>query len=201
MAAHLGAHEVLDLHEVLLAEIDAINMMQLVRAHVQDLQLASIMDKQLDFMVHGYNTLVSVASQSGMQRLIPYYAPQAVSPTYGLDRPQEFSPQMSNMNAINDRDVSSIVLGIHKSGALKKAQASLECADPFIRRTLLQSSNNCTELAYEVWNYMNSKGYYQVPTLKDVTTETLTHSYRGTAAGPFYSTGHIQQDIPIGYFQ
>jgi spore coat protein CotF len=58
-----------------------------------------------------------------------------------------------------------------------RMMASLECADPNLRRMIQQGAMNCSEQAYEVWQYMNQKGYYQVPTMKDMTTQTMIQSY------------------------
>ncbi|RXT07014.1 spore coat protein [Ammoniphilus sp. CFH 90114] len=78
---------------------------------------------------------------------------------------------------MDDRDVASGMLGFHKSSACKKTTAYLECADPQIRRMIQQGAANCGEQAYEVWQYMNHRGYYQVPTMNEMTTNTVAHSY------------------------
>ena len=41
-----------------------------------------------------------------------------------------------------------------------------------------QGAINCAEQAYEIWQYMNEQGYYQVPTMKDVTTQTMSNIYQ-----------------------
>ena len=43
--------------------------------------------------------------------------------------------------------------------------SSLECADLHIRESLLQGAKNCADQAYEIFQYMNVRGYYQVPKL------------------------------------
>lgn len=182
MAAHLGAHEVMEVHEVLTSEINDINTMQLYRQHVKDTQLAGILDKQMQFAVQGYNQLVQSVQNKGMQAAVPYRAPKTTTPTYGLHQPPSVSPAMS-VNAIDDRDVASAILDLHKTGAGKKMIASLECADPQLRRTLQQSAVNCSEQAYEVWQYMNQQGYYQVPTMKEMTTNTMINTYQPIMGG------------------
>ncbi|WP_139488279.1 spore coat protein [Brevibacillus dissolubilis] len=188
MAANYGAHEILDMHEVLEATINDINTMQLYRPHVKDQQLASIMDKQMQFSVQGYNLLVNTLNHTGNQQAIPYRAPKMTSPTYGLRQPAPVSPNMS-VNEIDDRDISSALLQLHKVSAVEKMRAAQEAADPHIRGTLQQASVNCSEQAYEVWQYMNQRGYYQVPTMKDVTTSTMMGIYQPTAGGAQMTMG------------
>jgi spore coat protein CotF len=84
---------------------------------------------------------------------------------------------------LKDSDIASGVLGIHKTGATFKMLASLECADPNLRRMIQQGAVNCAEQAYEIWQYMNQKGYYQVPTMKEMTTNTVVNSYTTTTGG------------------
>jgi len=179
MSANLGAHEVMELHEVLNCAINGLNQFELYRPHIQDQQLGSMIDKQTQFMSQEYNNLVQALNASGITMGSPYRSPQMAQPKYGLNSPQPQSPNTSP-NQLDDRDIASGILGIHKSSAIFKAMAALECADPNLRRMVQQGSNNCSEMAYEVWQYMNQKGYYQVPTMKQMTTNTMAHTYSTT---------------------
>lgn len=177
MAAGLGAHEVMETHEVLTNTIDSINHFQLLRQFVRDPQLRSILDNQLQFISQEYNNMVQTVGQQGMGQAIPYRGPKNIRPTYGLDNPSALSPNMSP-EQMDDRDVASAMLGCHKASASLKMHAALECADPQLRRTMQQGAVNCSEQAYEVWQYMNQNGFYQVPTMKEVTTNTMMNMYQ-----------------------
>ncbi|MBO8171201.1 MAG: spore coat protein [Bacillaceae bacterium] len=193
MNTKLGAHEVMEVHEVLTDTIDGINQFQLYRPHVQDPQLATILNNQIQFLIREYNNMVQAVNQHGGAEAIPYRKPSDnFSPTYGLDNPSPQSPNTS-INQMNDRDVASGMLGCQKSTATLRMAASLECADPQIRRIMQQGAVNSSEQAYEVWQYMNQKGYYQVPTLKDVTTSTMVNTYTPAATATDRTPGHIQQ--------
>jgi spore coat protein CotF len=176
MAAHYGAHEIMEMHEVLTCAIDFINKSQLLRPQVQDQQLAQMMDHQMQFAINEYNNMVQMLQNQGMGQAVPYRSPKAATPKYGLKQPEPQSPNMSAQD-LDDRDISSILLGAHKASASKKMLAALECADPNLRRALQQGAINCSEQAYEVWQYMNEQGYYQVPTMKEMTTNTVINSY------------------------
>jgi spore coat protein CotF len=185
VAANYGAHEVMEVHEVLTCAIDGINSMQMLRQQVRDQRLGQMMDHQLQFAINEYNNMVQMIHQQGMGQATPYRAVKSQSqPVYGLDNPERMTPNLTP-NQIDDRDISSIVLGFHKASAGKKMLAALECANPEIRRAMQQGAVNCSEQAYEVWQYMNQSGYYQVPTMKDVTTNTMMEMYE--------TAGNMQQ--------
>ncbi|OPX87139.1 MAG: Spore coat protein F precursor [Pelotomaculum sp. PtaB.Bin104] len=190
MAASLGAHEVMELHEILTKTIDGINHFQLYRPHVKDQQLGTILDNQLRFMIQEYNNMVQAVSQQGRSESIPYRTIKNVSPTYGLKSPLPQAPNTS-ANELDDRDVASGMLGFHKASATLKMIGALEMADPSLRRMMQQSAINCSEQAYETWSYMNQKGYYQVPTMKDMTTQTMINGFTATNMGQMGQMGQM----------
>ncbi len=176
MTAQYGAHEVLEMHEVLSDAINGINQFQLYRPHAQDQQLVQMMDRHLQFMLNEYNMMVQALNQKGMSQAVPYRAPRNFTPTYGLNNPGPQTPNTS-MQQMDDRDVTNGMLSCYKTSAVFKMMAAQECADPQLRRMLQQGSVNCSEMGYEVWQYMNQHGYYQVPTLKEMTTNTMINTY------------------------
>ncbi|WP_018130947.1 spore coat protein [Effusibacillus pohliae] len=182
MAANLGAHEVMELHEVLTDAIDGINQFQLYRPHVQDPQLRQILDKQIQFMTQEYNSIVQALQQQGAGQAVPYRTPRQANVQYGLQNPATVTPNAS-ANQMDDRDVASGMLGCHKASACTRMVAALEFANPQLRRMVQQSAVNCAEQAYEVWQYMNQKGYYQVPTMQQTTTNTMLHTYGAAPMG------------------
>lgn len=182
-AANLGAHEVMEIHEVLSSAITSINTFQLYRPHVQDPQLAAILDNQMRFAVQEYDNMVAFLSHRGAGHAVPYRpVHRNLTPMYGLRSPAPATPNASAA-AINDRDVAAAVLGCHKASASLRMHAALECADSELRRLLIQGATNCAEQAYEVFQWMNQKGYYQVPTLQVNTTQTLTALYQPAPPG------------------
>lgn len=176
MTAQYGAHEVMELHEVLTNVVDGINQFELYRPYVTDQELSMMLDKQVQFMSQEYNQTVEALGQRGLVQPQPYQANLGSEPVYGLDNPMTQSPNTS-AKRMNDRDVASGMLGFLKSASILKSMASLECADLNLRRMVQQGATNCSEMAYEIWQYMNHKGYYQVPTMKQMTTETMLNTY------------------------
>ncbi|MDW7673754.1 MAG: spore coat protein [Bacillota bacterium] len=176
MAANYGAHEVMEVHEVLTKAIDVINLFQLYQPFVKDPELKSILQKQLEFTNQEYFNMVQAIGQQGMGSAVPYRNPRGFSPSYGLQNPAPQAPNAS-MNEMDDRDVASGMLGCHKASASMKMIAALECADPNLRQMIQQGANNCADQAYEVWQYMNAKGYYQIPTMQQTTTNNFIDTY------------------------
>ncbi len=176
MTAELGAHEIMQLHEVLTDSIDCINQLQLYRPYVQDPQLRSILNNQISFLVQEYNNMVQTVQQQSRSEAVPYRKVKNVSPAYGLKNPSPNAPNISP-DEMDDRDVASGMLSCHKASASLRMIASLEFADPTLRRMLQQNAINCSEQSFELWNYMNQKGMYQVPTMQQMTTSTVINSF------------------------
>jgi spore coat protein CotF len=173
-----GAHELLDVHEVLGAMIGGLNQYVLLRDQIQDPELLSIMDRQYPFMLDEYN-LTMEAYKTGHDPKHPTrsYNMQIGNDTnYGI-KPGEPKKPITSANEINDDIISSFMLSCHKAGAAGKTAAALECTNPVVRRVLQDSVPNCIEMAYEISLYQNKKGYYQVPQLSQQDMNTMLNMY------------------------
>lgn len=188
----------MEIHEVLTDAIDGINQFQLYRPHARDPQLVQMLDRQLQFISNEYNALVNMVQQHGAGQAVPYRAPKQFQPVYGLDHPAPMAPNTSAQQ-MDDRDVASGMLGCHKASAWMKMVAALECGNPELRRALQQGAINCAEMAYEVWQYMNDRGYYQVPTMKEITTNTVVNMYQ--PAAPMQTAAPVQPAAGDAGFQ
>lgn len=178
MHQQLGAHEAMEVHEVLTDTIDGINQFQLYQPHCQDQELKNILQNQIQFMINEYNTMVNTVSHKTGGSPATYPAPKNFSPTYGLQGSPSGETPNASMNQMNDKDVASGMLGCTKSSATMRMFAALECADPDLRNMMVQGAKNCADQAYEVWSYMNKMGYYQVPTMPLNTTQQVVGHYK-----------------------
>lgn len=188
-----GAHEVLELHEVLNDAIYGLNTLNLFRPHAQDPMLQAMVDRHMQALTTEYNYMIQLANQQGAGHAVPArrmnaggysenHMNQAFQPSYGLHNPQTQAPARSAQE-IDDADVALCLVNCHKQTASLKMKAALEMADPTLRRTMQQGALNSAEMAYEGFQFANQKGYYQVPTLKDTTQNTYLQAY-GTAPTP-----------------
>ena len=178
MSMNHGAHEVLDVHEVLSSSIGALNTFVILRPHVQDPELLNILDRQYAFMLDEYNITLE-ASKTGQDPSHPtrkYNMQIGNDSKYGLTPSQPKKP-ITASNQIDDGIISSFLLSQHKVLATGKTAAALEATNPVVRRVLQDSVPNCIEMAYELSLYQNKKGYYQVPQLSTQDMQTMLNMY------------------------
>ena len=173
-----GAHELLDVHEVLSTMIAGMNQFVLLRDQVQDNELLSIMDRQYAFMLDEYNiTMEAYKTGHDPQHPTRSYKMQIGNDTtYGI-KPGEPKKPIQSANEINDAIISGFMLSCHKAGATGKTAAALESTNPVVRRVLQDSVPNCIEMAFELSLYQNKKGYYQVPQFSQADMNTMLNMY------------------------
>lgn len=173
-----GAHEVLDVHEVLSASIGALNTFIFFRQHVQDQELLNILDRQYAFMLDEYN-ITAECFKTGQDPSHPtrsYKMQMGNDSKYGLT-PGEPKKPMQSPTEINDGIISGFLLSCHKMVATGKTTAALEATNPVVRRVLQDSIPNCIEMAYELSLYQNKKGYYQIPQLSQADMQAMLNMY------------------------
>jgi len=177
MNRKFGAHELLMCHEVLNNHIDGINQFELYRPHVKDQVLMGILDNQVNHLYNGYQNSVNFLHNQGMGAAVPYRAPKASAIKYGLRQPSPMEPNAS-IQYMDDRDVASLMMCSAKASARVCTNAALECADPILRGMMTDCAVSAINRAYELFQFMNQRGLYQVPTLADQTTQTMVSTYQ-----------------------
>ncbi|KZO00307.1 spore gernimation protein GerQ [Bacillus badius] len=186
-----GAHEVLDVHEVLSGAVGTMNEYMMLRSHVKDQELLDILDRQYQFMQQEYNTTLD-CFQSGQDPAVPtqsYKMQQDNDFIYGLTPTQPKKP-MQSTSEINDAFVSGAMLGAVKSTASMKTMAALESTNPVVRRVLADSIPNCIEMAYELSIYQNKHHYYQVPQFAQQDMQQIMQSYAPATGTPGNMSAH-----------
>lgn len=186
-----GAHEVLDVHEVLSGAVGTMNEYMMLRSHVKDQELRDILDRQYQFMQQEYNTTVD-CFQSGQDPAVPtqsYKMKQGNDFIYGLTPTQPKKP-MQSPSEINDAFISGAMLGAVKSTASMKTMAALESTNPVVRRVLADSIPNCIEMAYELSIYQNKHHYYQVPQFSQQDMQQMMQSYAPATGTPGNMSTH-----------
>lgn len=71
--------------------------------------------------------------------------------------------QQPASRTLSDRTIAQGALIFHKSGALRSTMAALESAEPHLRNLAANSARICNDMAYELFQYMQSKGMYPMP--------------------------------------
>ncbi|MDR4947615.1 spore coat protein [Neobacillus cucumis] len=175
-----GAHEAMEVHEILTEKINMINHFHMYAAQAKDPQLKEMIHRHLQEEIKSYDTVVSYTHD--YQNFAPMSANTnmgSVKPNqiqYGLDNPSMVAPEANT--TFNDFEIASALLICHKNGAANGVKATLEIADPNLRQVLLNGAVNCVNQAYEVFLFMNQQGQYQIPTMKDHTAKTYLHSFQ-----------------------
>ncbi|GFR39522.1 coat protein F [Insulibacter thermoxylanivorax] len=173
-----GAHETMEVHEILNEKINMINHFAWYMQNCQDPQLRNMIERHMQTIVSSYDELVHYTHDYSRARPqaygMPHTSPQQIN--YGLDHPSSKAPNLHGQ--WNDTMIASAVLCAHKNSAKNHMMASLEIADPNIRQMLVNGAVSCSNQAYEVFRYMNERGIYQVPKMNDHTAKTFLHTYQ-----------------------
>jgi spore coat protein CotF len=173
-----GGHEMFDVSEILSGAINTLNLYTILKPHVKDPELLDMMNRQEQFMITEYNTIVE-CFQTGMKPSVStevYNMKQGNDFVYGLKPSPPMKP-MKMPEEINDQVISDLMLGSVKSIASLKGMAATEVANPVVRRVLADTIPNCIEMAYEISIYQNKHHYYQVPQLTEGDMQQMVNSY------------------------
>lgn len=173
-----GGHELFDVHEVLSTSLSGLNLKTILRPHVKDQELLSMLDRQYTFALDEYNITVE-CFQTGKDPSHPtstYKMQQGNDFVYGM-KPSQPKKPIQNANEISDELISGYLLGAAKTSATAKTAAALETTNPVVRRVLADSIPNCIEMAYELAIYQNKHHYYQVPQLDQQDMQAILNSY------------------------
>ena len=178
-----GAHETMEVHEILNEKINMMNHFFLYAEQAQHPHVRSMIERHLQSAIQHYDQLIaythdySAAGGGSIPSSLraPNVSYQEVQ--YGLRQPQPVAPLMRGRQ-LDDQQIMCAVLSCHKNAAKNGMQASLECADPNVRQMLIHSAVAAANHAYEAFLFMNEQGQYQVPTMHDHTAKTYLHAYQ-----------------------
>jgi len=197
-----GAAETLAVHEILSEKICMLDHFSFYMSQCQDPALRQMIQRHMQTAIQSYNQLVTYTHdyrQAPPLRMgNTSVSPQDIQ--YGLRNPSPESPSMPTMR-FSDKQIAGAMLSNHKNSAKNQMSAATECADPNVRQMLMSGSVTCCNQSYEVFLYMNQRGWYQVPTLQDHTAKTMLHHYQPTNQGypgqsAGMSTSMLQQSRP-----
>ncbi|MEW6726541.1 MAG: spore coat protein [Bacillota bacterium] len=189
----LGMHEAMELHEVLSGKVNMIDHHALYISEAQDPQLRSLLERHQQWMLQDYQKTLNYLQGRGVN-VSPYHIRNVGTPTYGAQGGQTVQPH-PNTRRLSDQAICTGALMLHKCGASTATVAALEAADPELRLMLTNDILSCVNMAYEIFQYMNQRGYYQVPTVDRRTMQNIANTYSGVGGQPM-----VGQQFP-GQFQ
>jgi spore coat protein CotF len=186
--AQFGAHEVIGMSEALMTKTANVELFSSLSNQVQDMQLRNMLMNQARMMEEHYTQGVQLMQGAGQAttQAQSYGGNMNAQPKLGLRNPNNPAPNL-HAQTMSERAVCTVALNAHKFGALAGTTFALECTNPQFRTYLMSGASQCDRMAYDIWAYMNQKGYYQVPTLQQNTTQTMMQMYempqQGTQQG------------------
>ncbi|QBP42841.1 MULTISPECIES: spore coat protein [Paenisporosarcina] len=180
-----GGHELFDVQELLSGAVAGLNQCVLLRPHIQDQELLTMLDNQFQFMQEEYNIIVDCfkTGQDPFKPTQSYKMSQNNDFIYGIKPTQPKKP-IQSANELTDEIISGFLLGVHKTSASLKAMVALETTNPVVRRVIADSVPNCIEMAYEVSIYQNKHQYYQVPQLAKQDMMAIVNSFAPSQIKP-----------------
>ncbi|NHN34206.1 spore coat protein [Paenibacillus agricola] len=188
MQQRFAAHEFLETQEAVRTKAAHLELYGVLFSMAQDTHLKDILYNQQQRMLEGYNYGVSLLQGQGIQ-MHPHTPTLRIyeQPQTGLHKPQMPSPN-PNATILTDYSIATIVLNMHKSGSAISMLWASECVDQQIRMFHATSANICQEMAWEIFQYMNTKGYYQAPQLADHTMQTMIQGVQQAQSQQPYQT-------------
>jgi spore coat protein CotF len=175
-----GAHETMEVHEILLEKVNMITHFNIYLSQAQNRELLDMIVRHQQEEIRSYNEIVAYTHDyNAFSPVPPLTDIKGVSPQhikYGLNNPPQLGPQADTR--LSDAEVASAMLCCHKNAARNGMWATLETADPNLRRMLLNSAATCANQAYEVFLFMNRNGLYQIPQMDSHTAKTFIHRYQ-----------------------
>ena len=181
----LGAHEFLETQEALRSKTAEIEMFGLFAAQARDPPQPQLKEQLHRRKMKGYQTLVGMMNAQGQGMNAQMMNPQMQQQMQqmgqmnmnnqariGLNNPQMPQPN-PNASTMSDFSIATIALNWHKMGSVTAMMWANECANPQLRMFHVNAANNCQQMAFECFQFLNAMGLYQVPQLADHTMQTM----------------------------
>lgn len=178
----LAAHELQDLSELTMSCVNSITSMAYMLDHIQDQELKQLVERHFPFHVRDYNMKVEFLNKvEGATTELPLFKEEGKILS-------DFT--QSNMNAyptvqprvtvkdMNDREMVTNYLLTLKRAGREYAWSAMESANPEIRSFLQTAFMMSCSHAYEVWQYMVSKGYYPLEPADQTMTTKIGAMYQ-----------------------
>ncbi|MBO8173315.1 MAG: spore coat protein [Bacillaceae bacterium] len=192
MARNWAAHELLETTELLRKLTADIELHALCSEMTTDQELKSILRRHIETMDNTYHQGINLLQNKGLNTGADFYHMHGHRhPHVGIENPHVMPAPNPNATRFNDMTIGTLILNTHKAGAMFGMVWANECVDPDVRGLHVMSANNCQQMAYEIWQYMNTRGYYEAPSVPMTTVKTVTQTFQPAAAGNAYGTHHM----------
>ncbi|WP_044477276.1 spore coat protein [Paenibacillus antibioticophila] len=175
----LAAHEVQDLNELTLSCVNSITNMACFKTQVQDPELLALLEQHFPLHIQDYNIKVEYLSKAegATSKLpIPDLRPVLSSYTQASAAAVPVTPR-TTVQQFNDREIATAYLLTLKRAGREYAWAAMEMSHPEIRSFLEDAFCMSCRHAYDIWQWMVSKGYYPLEPASPATQAVLGSFY------------------------
>ncbi|WP_243735106.1 spore coat protein [Paenibacillus turpanensis] len=195
MMRNWAAHEFLETNELLRKLTADIELHALCAEMTTDRDLKHMLQRHIQLMDATYHQAVNLLRNKGMDVTASraYQLHAEHHPHVGFQNPHMIPAPNTNATRLNDVTIGTLILNSHKAGAMFGMLWANECVDPDVRSLHVTSANNCQQMAYEVFQLMNQRGFYEVPTMpaNDVRAMTQTFQPAARVTDRYYGVHHI----------
>jgi spore coat protein CotF len=159
----LAAHELNDLNELSMSCLNTITSMAYMLQHVQDTEFKSILERHFPFHIRDYNMKASFINQTeGATKELKLFKEDGHLLDYTQSPMTHYPPVQPRtiVQDFNDREMATNYLLTLKRAGREYANAAMEAANPELRSFHQTAFMMSCSHAYDMWQYMVTKGYY-----------------------------------------
>lgn len=190
-----ATHEFLETNELLRKLAADIEFHAMCAEMATDPELRHMLQRHVQHMDQTYEQAIQLLRSKGSavtasaSRPMQIHSQQAHA---GFQNPQPIpEPQTSKVNRLSDLTISTLILNAHKAGSVFGMMWANECVDPEVRSFHVMCANNCERMAYEVWQFMNARGFYEVPAMPMNDVRMMTQTFQPMNSGTMNQMGHM----------
>jgi len=181
-----ATHEFLETNELLRKLTADIEFHAFCAEMAQDQELRGMLQRHVQAMDQTYHQAIQLLQDKGANTAAAQarYSYSRQQPHVGFQIPQPIpAPQTANVTRLSDVTIGTLILNSHKAGSMFGMLWANECADPEVRSFHVMCANNCERMAYEVWQYMNARGFYEVPIMPANDVRMMSQTYQPMNTG------------------
>ncbi|MCK8488361.1 spore coat protein [Paenibacillus sp. MBLB2552] len=191
MMRNWGAHEFLETNELLRKLTADIELHALFAGMTNDQALRTILQRHIQMMDGAYHQVIRLMQFKGMdvsKTTAAHRLNLQQTPHVGFQQPQSIPAPSVNVQQLSDMTISTILLNSHKAGSAIGMLWAAECVDPDVRSLHVMCANNCQQMAYEMFQFMNERGYYEVPAMPQADVSRMASLYQYVSPAGYMSS-------------
>ncbi|QGU94448.1 spore coat protein [Clostridium bovifaecis] len=176
----LAAHELYDLHELIISCVNSITNMAMFKNAVKDPELKAMIEQHFPLHVQDYNMKVEfVAKAEGSTQKLKVPDLNKMLNSYTQSPTNTFPPitPRTDVQQMDDREMATAYLLTLKRAGREYAWAAMEVSNPEIRQFLKDAFTMSCNHAYDVWQWMAKKGYYPIQPAPQSEINTIAGIY------------------------